>query len=247
MVDVADYRTGPCFTHVRNDMCQGQLQGVVCTKQLCCATVGKAWGHPCEQCPSKLDCDEGFLRNIHSGQCVGTVAHLTQSISIITSMSASMSLTTLILLFTYTAPEFETIFAIFLQILTSARRFLLCAMAASASTRLARSSANVPLEWKEMKKQMNVAKRMNANRKEFAPMVPASTPMAATTAFATKDSFPVKIARAASVKHFHSNWNHIRWVICHVTLAALQLSNGYHRTCFYILKNIYFIYLYLMK
>lgn len=73
-IDVADYRTGPCFTHVRNDMCQGQLQGVVCTKQLCCATVGKAWGHPCEQCPSKLDCDEGFLRNIHSGQCVGTVS-----------------------------------------------------------------------------------------------------------------------------------------------------------------------------
>ena len=52
-------------------MCQGQLQGVVCTKQLCCATVGKAWGHPCEQCPAKLDCDKGFLRNIHSGQCVG--------------------------------------------------------------------------------------------------------------------------------------------------------------------------------
>ena len=52
-------------------LCQGQLQGVVCTKQLCCATVGKAWGHPCEQCPAKLDCDKGFLRNIHSGQCVG--------------------------------------------------------------------------------------------------------------------------------------------------------------------------------
>ena len=66
-----DYRTGPCFTRIRNDMCQGQLQGVVCTKQLCCATVGKAWGHPCEQCPAKLDCDKGFLKNIHSGQCVG--------------------------------------------------------------------------------------------------------------------------------------------------------------------------------
>ncbi|KAG8223124.1 hypothetical protein J437_LFUL000545 [Ladona fulva] len=66
----ADYRTGPCFTRVRNDMCQGQLPGVVCTKQLCCATVGRAWGHPCEQCPTRLECDEGFLKNIHSGQCV---------------------------------------------------------------------------------------------------------------------------------------------------------------------------------
>lgn len=66
-----DYRTGPCFQRVVNDMCQGQLAGVVCTKQLCCATVGQAWGHPCEKCPSTLPCDEGYLKNIHSGQCVG--------------------------------------------------------------------------------------------------------------------------------------------------------------------------------
>jgi hypothetical protein len=68
---LTDYRTGPCFTRVKNDMCQGQLEGVVCTKQLCCATVGKAWGHPCEKCPTHLDCDEGYLKNIHSGLCVG--------------------------------------------------------------------------------------------------------------------------------------------------------------------------------
>nr|CAD7423795.1 unnamed protein product [Timema monikensis] len=66
----ADYRTGPCYTKVKNEFCQGQLEGVVCTKQLCCATVGRAWGHPCEQCPTRLDCDEGFIKNIHSGQCV---------------------------------------------------------------------------------------------------------------------------------------------------------------------------------
>lgn len=66
-----DYRTGPCFTKVQHDMCQGQLPGVVCTKQLCCATIGKAWGHPCEHCPSRLDCNKGFLKNIHSGDCVG--------------------------------------------------------------------------------------------------------------------------------------------------------------------------------
>ena len=52
-------------------MCQGQLPGVVCTKQLCCATIGKAWGHPCKHCPARLDCDKGYLKNIHSGQCVG--------------------------------------------------------------------------------------------------------------------------------------------------------------------------------
>nr|KAF6500049.1 fibrillin 1 [Molossus molossus] len=34
-----DYRTGPCFTVVSNQMCQGQLSGIVCTKTLCCATT----------------------------------------------------------------------------------------------------------------------------------------------------------------------------------------------------------------
>lgn len=57
-------------------MCQGQLPGVVCTKQLCCATVGQAWGHPCEKCPTDLPCDEGYLKNIHSGQCVGKLCYL---------------------------------------------------------------------------------------------------------------------------------------------------------------------------
>ncbi|XP_025412034.1 fibrillin-2-like isoform X2 [Sipha flava] len=66
----ADYRIGPCFTRVINDMCQGQLEGVVCTKQLCCATIGLAWGHPCEQCSLSYDCDIGFLKNLHSNQCI---------------------------------------------------------------------------------------------------------------------------------------------------------------------------------
>uniref|UniRef100_A0A663MR59 Fibrillin 3 n=1 Tax=Athene cunicularia TaxID=194338 RepID=A0A663MR59_ATHCN len=43
-----DYRTGPCFSQVNNQMCQGQLSGIVCTKTMCCATIGRAWGHPCE-------------------------------------------------------------------------------------------------------------------------------------------------------------------------------------------------------
>uniref|UniRef100_A0A8V5GSF0 Uncharacterized protein n=1 Tax=Melopsittacus undulatus TaxID=13146 RepID=A0A8V5GSF0_MELUD len=48
-----DYRTGPCFSQVNNQMCQGQLSGIVCTKTMCCATIGRAWGHPCEMCPAQ--------------------------------------------------------------------------------------------------------------------------------------------------------------------------------------------------
>ncbi|KAJ8984412.1 hypothetical protein NQ317_001021 [Molorchus minor] len=66
-----DYRTGPCYTGHRGALCVNQLEGVVCTKILCCATVGKAWGHPCEHCPSRLECDTGYLKNIKTGECVG--------------------------------------------------------------------------------------------------------------------------------------------------------------------------------
>ncbi|KAI4798774.1 hypothetical protein KUCAC02_020506, partial [Chaenocephalus aceratus] len=66
----SDYRTGPCFTQVNNQMCQGQLSGIVCTKTLCCATIGRAWGHPCEQCPAQPHpCRRGFIPNIRSGAC----------------------------------------------------------------------------------------------------------------------------------------------------------------------------------
>ena len=34
-------------------MCHNQLQGVVCTRLTCCATIGQAWGNPCERCPAK--------------------------------------------------------------------------------------------------------------------------------------------------------------------------------------------------
>ena len=68
--NASDYRTGPCYTKITGNTCGGQLLGVVCTRQLCCATIGKAWGHPCESCPSQLDCDQGHLKNIHSGACI---------------------------------------------------------------------------------------------------------------------------------------------------------------------------------
>uniref|UniRef100_A0A2I2ZG62 Fibrillin 2 n=1 Tax=Gorilla gorilla gorilla TaxID=9595 RepID=A0A2I2ZG62_GORGO len=66
-----DYRTGPCFTQVNNQMCQGQLTGIVCTKTLCCATIGRAWGHPCEMCPAQPQpCRRGFIPNIRTGVSV---------------------------------------------------------------------------------------------------------------------------------------------------------------------------------
>ncbi|OBS74349.1 hypothetical protein A6R68_15112, partial [Neotoma lepida] len=65
-----NFITGPCFTVVSNQMCQGQLSGIVCTKTLCCATVGRAWGHPCEMCPAQPHpCRRGFIPNIRTGAC----------------------------------------------------------------------------------------------------------------------------------------------------------------------------------
>lgn len=64
-----DRRTGPCYTERRGALCTGALEAVVCTKQLCCATVGLAWGHPCERC-GDLDCPHGHLRNLQTKQCV---------------------------------------------------------------------------------------------------------------------------------------------------------------------------------
>lgn len=72
-----DYRTGPCFASVNNQMCQGQLTGIVCTKTLCCATVGRAWGHPCEMCPAQPHpCRRGFIPNHRTGACQGKVCSL---------------------------------------------------------------------------------------------------------------------------------------------------------------------------
>lgn len=59
-------------------MCQGQLTGIVCTKTLCCATIGRAWGHPCEMCPAQPQpCRRGFIPNIRTGACQGESAVFT--------------------------------------------------------------------------------------------------------------------------------------------------------------------------
>lgn len=71
-----DHRTGPCYTGIKGALCTNQLHGVVCTKNLCCASVGKAWGHPCEHCPSHMECEHGFLKNIRSQECVGVFTNI---------------------------------------------------------------------------------------------------------------------------------------------------------------------------
>uniref|UniRef100_A0A8C4L309 Fibrillin 3 n=1 Tax=Equus asinus asinus TaxID=83772 RepID=A0A8C4L309_EQUAS len=65
-----DYRTGPCFGQVGPEGCHHHLTVLVCTKALCCATVGRAWGLPCELCPAQPHpCRRGFIPNIHTGAC----------------------------------------------------------------------------------------------------------------------------------------------------------------------------------
>lgn len=90
---VADYRTGPCFSSVNNQMCQGQLTGIVCTKTLCCSTVGRAWGHPCEMCPAQPHpCRRGFIPNHRTGACQGKVYSLRVSFSLCVLLFKSLSL-----------------------------------------------------------------------------------------------------------------------------------------------------------
>lgn len=71
-------------------MCQGQLTGIVCTKTLCCATIGRAWGHPCEMCPAQPQpCRRGFIPNIRTGACQGESAIC---LCTVTRMSGLLSL-----------------------------------------------------------------------------------------------------------------------------------------------------------
>ena len=49
---------------------------------------------------------------------------------------------------------------------------------------------------RETKRETNAAKQTNANKKEFVKMANASTPTTDTTAFVTKDSFPVRRANS---------------------------------------------------
>lgn len=67
----SDYRQGPCYKEIKDRTCQGQITTLMCTKELCCATVGKAWGSPCEQCPAKPEpCAKGYLPDYASRECL---------------------------------------------------------------------------------------------------------------------------------------------------------------------------------
>lgn len=89
-------------------MCQGQLTGIVCTKTLCCATVGRAWGHPCEMCPAQPHpCRRGFIPNHRTGACQGKVCSSVSlppslfsylSFSLLLSLSPLLSLSSVLLL-----------------------------------------------------------------------------------------------------------------------------------------------------
>ncbi|XP_040587441.1 fibrillin-3 isoform X2 [Mesocricetus auratus] len=68
--DYQDYQVGPCFPQVSPEGCQHQPTGLTCPKALCCATVGHAWGLPCQLCPAQPHpCRRGFIPNVHTGAC----------------------------------------------------------------------------------------------------------------------------------------------------------------------------------
>ncbi|XP_041465044.1 fibrillin-2-like [Lytechinus variegatus] len=66
-----DYRTGVCYLQSpRNGICSDGVEGLHCTKALCCATIGQGWGDQCEHCDTfDNPCDRGYILNGRSGQC----------------------------------------------------------------------------------------------------------------------------------------------------------------------------------
>ena len=51
LVAVLDRRRGICWMTVRGDACEDAIRSDI-TKADCCSSVGKAWGSPCELCPT---------------------------------------------------------------------------------------------------------------------------------------------------------------------------------------------------
>lgn len=49
-----DIRRGSCWMTVRNGRCEEEVRSNI-TKTDCCASVGVAWGSPCEVCPPPPD------------------------------------------------------------------------------------------------------------------------------------------------------------------------------------------------
>ena len=67
-------KVGPCFTEIEGNQCIGALTGVKCTRALCCATLGEAWGLPCERCQENPHpCRRGYIYIAREENCQGIV------------------------------------------------------------------------------------------------------------------------------------------------------------------------------
>ncbi|XP_071501953.1 fibrillin-1-like [Diadema antillarum] len=65
-----DYRTGPCYLQAQNGFCSAVIEGIQCTKALCCSTIGQGWGDTCETCDTFTNpCDLGYILDGRTGQC----------------------------------------------------------------------------------------------------------------------------------------------------------------------------------
>lgn len=69
---IPDYRTGPCFTQVNNQMCQGQLTGIVCNGHPVLCHHWTGLGPPLWDVSSPASAlPTGFIPNIRTGACQG--------------------------------------------------------------------------------------------------------------------------------------------------------------------------------
>lgn len=85
---ITEHRTGPCFTQVSDNLCRGQLTGVACTRVLCCATIGRAWGDPCVECaPEPHPCRRGYIPNRQDNTCQGMITTSYVKLILMTSYS----------------------------------------------------------------------------------------------------------------------------------------------------------------
>jgi len=50
LVMCVDTRRSSCWVSMVDDRCEGSAHSHI-TKAECCASVGQAWGSPCEKCP----------------------------------------------------------------------------------------------------------------------------------------------------------------------------------------------------
>ena len=60
---ISDERELVCYQTVTSDECTKPVRGLY-KKDICCCSIGAAWGRPCEECPLK---DSSKLRNIVTG------------------------------------------------------------------------------------------------------------------------------------------------------------------------------------